>query len=539
MQPQSHATYDPRTVGTAVWAHRWVVLAVVTIVVLGGMFLSFRQTPIYQSTAQVVVPRPVAGVAQGGQVAFGSVSLEDEAQIATGADIASQVKQQMGFDGPASALSNMVRVGPSKGTATVLLFEAQNPDPRRAADLANAFAKVYVDGKNTTIENGVSDKLDSLKEELKADNKRLARMDPLKQATEYAQVSAEAANLQAQVRDYTSALEQVRTEAGKVLNEATPASAPVKPSHPKDFAMALIAGIVLAVILAMFLESIDRKLRGTEDVETQTGGSVLGAIPHFPVSKRGIGRRLVVMDDPRSPAAEAYRTLRTGLLFAAQEQGLRSLAITSSEKGEGKSTTSSNLALAMALAGERVLLVDGDLRRPSVHSVMGLPNEEGLAEVLTGRATSISAIQKSQVPRLRVLTCGKIPPNPAELLGSSAMQNFLTEASEVFDWILIDAPPVLGVADASVIARQVGGVLFVVSEGTTRDAVAHARDQLSKVNTNIVGTALNNLTKASRSYYPGYGYYRYYGYRSRQKDNVMDEVESSEAMDSVTPGDPT
>jgi capsular exopolysaccharide synthesis family protein len=189
---------------------------------------------------------------------------------------------------------------------------------------------------------------------------------------------------------------------------------------------------------------------------------------------------------------------------------IRRLLIASPVKSEGKSTTAANLATVMALAGQRVLLVGSDLRRPSIHKFFGLSNRIGLSTVLSGQATLLEAIQDPGVKGLRVLAGGPIPPNPAELLGSVAMKQFLEQAADAADWVILDGPPVLGLADASVLATLSDAVLLVVNEATNRRVLAHARDQLAKVRSRVVGAVLNNFGPATSYYY----YADYYAYTS-------------------------
>lgn len=536
-EPQFHGTYDPRSVGSALRAHKWSAMAVILIVVAGGALLSWRQTPVYQSTAEVVVPRPIASVGTGGSVTFGNVALEDEAKIAAGEPIAARVAKRIGFEGSLQSLRDRVQVVPGKGTDLVLQFNAQDADPGVAAEAANTFAETYLEDRSADILYGLTNTLESTQSRLLEVSKRLSNTSPEK--PQYAILLQEQSSLSASRNDLASAVRRLKQGQGQVLQVGVAAADPVRPNHPRDLAIAFVAGLALAVVLSMFLVSIDTKARSTEDVEALTGASLLGGIPHFPHA-RGQVAGVVTIADPRSPASEAYRTLRTGLLFVIPTSRMRSIGVTSSEKGEGKSTTSVNLAVVTAQADQRVLLIDGDLRRPSVHRLLDLHNDTGLSSVLSGQVELVAAVQKSSLPRLRVLTSGPIPPNPVELLGSPAMEDLMEQAAELFDWVIVDAPPALGVADASVIAGHVDGMLFVVSESTNRKAVANARDQLAKIEARVIGAVLNNLTRRSRSSYPGYDYsrYAYEGYRSRRADRKRARADEEARSLGLTESDP-
>lgn len=209
---------------------------------------------------------------------------------------------------------------------------------------------------------------------------------------------------------------------------------------------------------------------------------------------------LITIRDPGSAAAEAYRTLRTNLLFSSLDRPLHTILITSSAPNEGKSTTLANLAVTMAEAEQRVLMVDCDLRRPSLHTLFGLPNEHGLTSSMLEQAESALPIQATSVPGLRLLPSGPLPPRPADLLGSRRMGAILERLRREADIVLFDTPPVGAVTDAAVLAPQMDGVLLVLHAGQTRrDRAREARQILDKVKANIVGVVLNGA-KLERGY---------------------------------------
>jgi capsular exopolysaccharide synthesis family protein len=300
-----------------------------------------------------------------------------------------------------------------------------------------------------------------------------------------------------------------------IISPARVAHRPIRPNHLRDAVFALIIGLALGIGAAFLRDYADDSLRGPDDLERQAGAPLLGVIPHVSSKTSGAKSKrdaqyLVSVADPKAPATESYRTMRTNLLFVSVGGPIRRLLIGSPVKGEGKSTTAANLATVMALAGQRVLLVGADLRRPSIHKFFGLSNRVGLSSVLSGQATLMEAIQDPGLKGLRVMAGGPIPPNPAELLGSVAMKQFLEQAADAADWVILDGPPVLGLADASVLATLSDAVLLVVNEATNRRVLAHARDQLAKVRSRVVGAVLNNFGPATSYYY----YADYYAYTS-------------------------
>lgn len=211
---------------------------------------------------------------------------------------------------------------------------------------------------------------------------------------------------------------------------------------------------------------------------------------------------LIALRDPRSPAAEAYRTLRTNIQFSSLDKPLRTLLATSTAPDEGKTTTIANLAVTMAQAEQRVILVDCDLRRPTLHTIFGVPNDEGLTSLMLQEGGKIP-VQRTEVPGLLLLPSGPLPPRPADLLGSKRMEGIITQLREHADIVLFDTPPVTAVTDAAVLATRVDGVLLVFRAGSTRrDRARESRRLLDKVNANIVGVVLTDV-KAEDTY----GYY--------------------------------
>lgn len=214
---------------------------------------------------------------------------------------------------------------------------------------------------------------------------------------------------------------------------------------------------------------------------------------------------LVTLSDPRSPVAEAYRSLRTNLAFSSLDEPVHTMVVTSPAPEAGKSTILANLAVTMAQAGKQVILVDCDLRRPTLHTLFGVPNNEGLTNVILDDTTATPPLRETDVPGLRLLTSGPLPPNPAELLGSRRMGELIKTLREQADSVLFDVPPVLAVTDAAILASQVDGVLLVLNAGVTkREHAQRAKVALEKVNARLVGTVLNNVK-------PDISLYGYYG----------------------------
>jgi capsular exopolysaccharide synthesis family protein len=213
-------------------------------------------------------------------------------------------------------------------------------------------------------------------------------------------------------------------------------------------------------------------------------------------------RKLIATLDPKSPIAEQYRTIRTNIQYSSFDKELTTLMVTSSGPGEGKSTTAGNLAVVFAQLGKKVLLVDSDLRKPTVHQTFGVNNLFGFTTVLTKQAKLESTVIKTEEKDLYVLTSGPVPPNPAELLSSKLMDQFIEEAKELFDYVIFDTPPLLAVADPQILANKVDGSIFVVYSGRTEvDLAKKAKELLENAQSKLVGVVLNHKEVKNNDYY--------------------------------------
>lgn len=317
-------------------------------------------------------------------------------------------------------------------------------------------------------------------------------------------------------------------EAGQIgnvtiLDTALPGDM-ILPSRQKNLTMGLFVGLALGIGVVLLRERLDTSLSSPEHVEA-LGLSILAVIPKMkrPVGRprsrsEGVSGSVVTLVSPRDPVSEAYRDLRTGLRYSRAGKPLKSVLVTSAGPREGKSTTSSNLAVAFAQAGQRCLLVDADLRRPVAHNLFGVPREPGLSEVVAGLADTDACIRKTRIEGLDLLPCGFIPHNPSELLGSGRMSDLLSELESRYDMIIVDSPPVAVVTDALVLSAEVDGVLLVVGAKLgNKKVVQTALSKLSRAAGYVTGAVLNGFDPLRM--YTSYGYYtyRYYYYYSEDK----------------------
>ncbi len=307
----------------------------------------------------------------------------------------------------------------------------------------------------------------------------------------------------------------VGTNNVSIIDAAQPPPHPSQPRPVLNVLAAIVAGLVFGVLLAFGLEYLDDSIKVPEDVEAKLGVPLLGSIP---VLEKGVGAKEALADG-RSALSEAYYSVRTALQFSTDTGVPKSFLVTSARPAEGKSTTALALAQNFARLGMRVLLIDGDLRNPSLHHYVSCDNTAGLSNYLIGASSLFDVVQATDRQNLFLMPCGPLPPNPAELLASGKVRGLLAKADEQFDLVVIDGPPIMGLADAPLLASVVAGTVVVIEAGTTRRGLARAAiRRLLTGQAHMLGAVLNkfSLKKAGYGYAYGYGYsYAYsYGYGS-------------------------
>jgi polysaccharide biosynthesis transport protein len=332
----------------------------------------------------------------------------------------------------------------------------------------------------------------------------------------------------------------------RIVDNARTPTSPVEPNVPRNLGFAFVLGLTSGVGMAFLLEGLDNTVRTTEQAQMISGLAPLGMIPLGSKGARegASSKRLVIASSneavelitqvrPQSQMAESYRALRTSLLMSSLGAPPKVIMVTSALPQEGKSTTSINTAVVLAQKGVRVLLIDADLRRPSIHKTLGMGPRSGLSNVLTGSTTLEHAITRTPIlPNLHVLPAGTPPPNPAELLASTNMRDVLLELREQYDHIVLDTPPTLSVTDAVVLSPRADAIVLVIRSGqTTKHALRRSRDILMQVNAKVAGVLLNAVDLSSPDYYYYYEYQGKYAqyYRDGDEDVSDDEDDAEEA----------
>jgi capsular exopolysaccharide synthesis family protein len=299
-----------------------------------------------------------------------------------------------------------------------------------------------------------------------------------------------------------------------IVDRARPPGGPSKPQPMRNLTLAGGAGLAIGIALAFLLETLDQAIRKPADVESKLGIPVLGSVP---LLEKGV-LPMEALQDTRSPFSEAYHSIRSTLAFSTKDGAPRVLAVTSARPEEGKSTTSFALAHGFARLGMRVLLIDLDLRNPSLHRTIGAENRIGASNILTGAARLQNAVQPTDWPNFFVLTSGPLPPSPAELLTGPRLVGLVKDAAEHFDIVILDGPPVMGLADAPLIASVANGALLTIEAGRTSRAQAQAAlKRLRVANARMLGAVLTKFDAKKTSYGYGYAYAYEYDYQYGRK----------------------
>jgi succinoglycan biosynthesis transport protein ExoP len=489
---------------------KWSILGIIGLVFLSAMFFSFRQTPVYESTAKVHVKPPIPQV---GQVAQTPVDLATEREIAASQAVANLAAGRIQPPQTPQDLMAQLEVSVPADTQ-VLVITFADPNAFRAQEGAAAFADAYLAYKRQQTREALDEQQRPLRQRIDQINSQLGQLrraiqeNPEGPSLDQQSQLSELNSTLAVVKSQLDPLSATVIDPGAIIQEADFPSEPASPNHLLNAGLALFVGLALAVGLAFLRERLDDRLRGREDLEMRIGAPVLGIIPKVPGWKRRDRPRLVALEEPKSSVSEAYRTLRTSILFAASRGEMKTILVASAHTGEGKTTSVANLGVVLAQGGKKVVIISADVRKPRLHHFFDVENNTGLVNVLIGEAVAAEALVTTNQKNLLLMPSGPVPSLPAELLGSEAMGQLIERLGRTADFILIDTPALLAVSDALSLAPLTDGVIFVAdAESTTRVAVAHARSQLEQMGANVFAAVINDYDPSKARPYP---YYRYY-----------------------------
>ena len=518
-----------------IWQRIWIILLAVVMVTGMTYYLSVTTTPVYSASTTLEV---TLGLDPSSDQ-YSSLRSSEMVAVTYVEQIRSPVMLQQAIDSlglaiSAEALAKAVSAQQVRDTQLIQVT-VENPNPALARELANKVAEVFIrhvqSRQRTRYESGLVE-LDRQITEVEADiegtqraitslgdpddlaNVRMPELVRLEMASLQSRLTTQQMRLTILLRsaeDFRLASARY-TDAVSVFSSAEMPQSPVRPRTMLNTVLGAISGLVLGLSTAFLLEYLDDTLKGPEEVREVLGLPVLGNVPHLG-KLRELSEGLVAKLTPSSHLAESYRVLRNNLQFTELGNPHGTLLVTSPEPVAGKTTTMANLGVSMAEVGRKVILVDSDLRRPALHRMFDVPRDWGLTNVILGEARLEEVLQETGVDGLSVLASGRLPPNPAVVLESSAMDELLAELRKTADVVLLDSPPVLGAADAGVLATRVDGVLLVLDAGTTRREVARqAKESLDNLQARVLGAVLNKERRGRR------GYYYYYYYYSRETE---------------------
>jgi succinoglycan biosynthesis transport protein ExoP len=510
-------------------ARKWEV-AIVTIVLVGAtLFFSFRQTPIYRAQARVLV-RPVQNVTATGSVPQ-ALNLDTEREVILSLPVATQVRQDLSLATPVEDLLENLSVQVVTDTE-VLVVSYDDPSSVTAARLANGFATAYVrvrsqqtrlqfEAAATAVQQRIERlqrNLSSLRARIEAARTTAARETLLSRRDA---LNAQLGVLTQRVLDIRATESVVESGAAEVLQPAKVPASPVSPNKVRNGVLALFAGLALGVGFAFLRERLDDRVKSRHELERRLGAPVIAAVPRISWWKKPGDAQLIMRTDPKSPISEAYRTMGTNLQYMASQNPLKIIMVTSAIGGDGKTTTSANLAIVLAQAGKRVFLVSADLRKPRLHRFFGLQNTRGLSDLLSDSGSLVDVLVDPGVENLRIINAGPVPQDPAALLSGRSAVDFVEAARDAADFVVIDTPPVLAVADASIVAPLTDGTIFVLdAEQSSLATLLQARDQLENAGGRIIGAVYNNFDPNSMAKSPYYYYNYYYQYYGSEEESA-------------------
>jgi capsular exopolysaccharide synthesis family protein len=536
---------------------KWSVIAITLVATLAAAYFAKSQADVYTSTARIQITNPIAAFLPITSASVANTGTEEE--VATSSTVSecahfiylrpdtdpTQLCTPARYENasvPDWWLEEVSTDVPSLTSVLEINFTDEKPEVAQGA--AQSYAQAYVFYKTQQAVTYVDNLRKPLLELQTSLNEKATRLQKAVNEDIDATNAAAAANNQAQLASANAKLQSDQAQLSSVnaqlavtqqqLVTADPtkitpptiiSDAPLEDSPSNTLfkillvVVGLLLGLTLGIGQAFVRHRLDDRIRGRNDLEARLGVPVIATIPHLGEWLRRQTTHLVTLEKRWSPAAEAYRALRTMVMFNAATEGRKVTMVTSCGEGEGKTTTSANLAVVLAEAGKRVILVSADLRKPRIATFFGLVEKErGITDVLSGEVDVDHAVQDTMVPGLQLIPSGPIPGRPTEMLLSPAFEALMSELRARADFIVMDITPLLVVADAKEVARLTDQIIFVAdAKSTSRAALTRARKELAQMDTPVVGAVLNNF-KASRTVeYSEYSHRRYrYGYRRKR-----------------------
>lgn len=496
-----------------IWLRRREVAVITIIVTVLGLAFTLNLTPRYASEARVVVQTvqdPLTTAPISPQVL--QALMTTEAELVASERVIRAVRRSL----PASAAEEATRLSKGLDVRTVpdsniLLVGYRSSDAERAAVVANTFAEAYLSTRTTELVRKIDAAIEPVSQRVESLRIRIAEIDRRLAnkggggggtggdlAATRARLEAFIPTLQQRIIDLQTARSLV--DPGQVVRRASVPGGPASPNVPVNLALSLVAGLVLGSLVALFQDATDSRFRSRDELERRTGAPVLAVVPHVDSWGSDEGRDLIGETGSRDPAVEAYGTLATNVRYGATDRPLKLITVTSSLPGEGKTVTAANLSIALAQAGHSVLVVSADLRRPRIQELFGADGGKGLTNLVEDPMSFPEVtVSDPGLPTLSLLPTGPLPTNPVAFLTRLRTVGLFERLRAQYDVVVVDSPPILPVADATILASMSDGVIFVHSpDRSSRQAVEETRDRLRVAGVNIVGVVYNDVDVRGR-----------------------------------------
>jgi non-specific protein-tyrosine kinase len=517
--------------GIILWHWAWLIVLGTLLGAVIAYISSSLTTPVYAaSTTLLVNEAPSSGkTADYTSILTSERLARTYSEMMTKQPVLEEALKDLDIN-PATVRSLPARINVNLVRDTQLMvLQVESEDPELAMNLANAIPVAF-SRKNAAVQTeryadskaNLTKEIDALKEQIAGRQTEINAIGAPANAgkeAELARLQTELTQLRQSLAYLLQSFENIRlAEAQSTSNIVTVEQAvlpfsPIRPRTVQNTLLGALVGLMLSIGVVFLIEYLDDRIRSPDQIDKVLKLPVVGLIAKMNNGYHGTGKHpLLAVREPRSPVVEAFRSLRTNIQFAGVDQPIRTLLVTSAGPSEGKSTVASNLAVVMAQAGLKVVMVDADLRRPTLHKQFNQVNRSGLTDMILRDPTQWSGLAiASGVPNLSLLLSGSLPPNPSELLGSKRMHQLIDHLHQAYDVVIIDAPPLLPVTDALVLSALTDGVLMVIDYGSTRIGEAvQGKTQLDQSGARILGVVMNKIPTGRRGY--SYYYRHYYTY---------------------------